>query len=163
MGIRLNVLPNACGECTLCCKVLAIKEFSKPKDEWCPHAVPKCGCAVYAARPPSCRQFKCGWLAHSFPPSLRPDKIHGLLMATSDGENLVVHEDPGYPGVASKALDAVIQKFIAPGKRFVIVVTGNKRRLLAAHGLAERIRFEDTDDPDKHHIVIEDDTQKESE
>jgi hypothetical protein len=42
---------RACGDCTLCCKVMAIEALAKPAGSWCRHCKPGQGCAIYAERP----------------------------------------------------------------------------------------------------------------
>lgn len=124
-------IPRSCGSCTLCCKVLAIKELDKPANTWCQHAMKSVGCKIYATRPISCQTFICAWISSSaLGPELRPDKIHGVLTATTDGKNLVLFEDPGYSGYAANALKHVIDNFINDRVHFVIVVTGDRRRLI---------------------------------
>jgi hypothetical protein len=53
---------RACGACTLCCKVLGIVELNKPRGAWCSDCHVGVGCRRYETRPPTCRQFHCGWL-----------------------------------------------------------------------------------------------------
>jgi hypothetical protein len=36
-----------CGDCTLCCKVMAIEMLAKPAGAWCPHCTAKRGCTIY--------------------------------------------------------------------------------------------------------------------
>ena len=50
-----------CGDCALCCKLMAITELSKPAGQWCPHSVERRSCAIYGARPPTCRAWHCGY------------------------------------------------------------------------------------------------------
>jgi hypothetical protein len=54
---RINAAAAAagrqCGDCTMCCKVLPIEELSKPAHQWCQHAKPGSGCAIYQSRPPN--------------------------------------------------------------------------------------------------------------
>lgn len=55
---------RSCGACSLCCKLLPIAALEKPHDRWCLHCRPgRGGCAIYAARPETCRDFDCLWLA----------------------------------------------------------------------------------------------------
>jgi hypothetical protein len=53
---------KSCGGCTLCCKVLSIKELAKPQGAWCPKCSVGRGCSIYAQRPEECRAFTCGYL-----------------------------------------------------------------------------------------------------
>lgn len=50
-----------CGDCTVCCTVMAIDkpEIQKEAGVTCRHCVG--GCTIYATRPPLCRQYYCGW------------------------------------------------------------------------------------------------------
>ena len=49
---RTGTTARACGNCSLCCKLLAIAELNKPIDTWCPHARPgRGGCSIYPDRP----------------------------------------------------------------------------------------------------------------
>ena len=53
---------RACGDCTLCCKVMAIEELAKPAGQWCRHCKPGRGCLIYDSRPAECSAFDCLWL-----------------------------------------------------------------------------------------------------
>ena len=54
---------RVCGTCSLCCKLLPIRELEKPENTWCVHCRPAAGgCTIYADRPHSCREFACHWL-----------------------------------------------------------------------------------------------------
>lgn len=137
--IPVRFVPGrSCGTCTLCCKVFDVPELSKPKDQWCSHATKARGCGTYASRPAVCQEFMCLWLQGVMPDALRPDRIHGVLTTTDDGANLQIQEDPGFPGVASQALDETLQPFIERG-HYVVVVTGAKRRLLALPEVAAKL------------------------
>jgi hypothetical protein len=50
---------RSCGSCSLCCKLLPIRELEKPENQWCVHCRPGHGCSIYAERPASCRGFAC--------------------------------------------------------------------------------------------------------
>lgn len=128
--------PAECGSCSACCKLLAIdaetathEPLVKAQNQWCPHARKGCGCSIYDQRPDVCRDFACVWLTSSeHAPELRPDKIHGMLASTTDGRHLVLHEDPGYPGEAHRALRPMLDKWIADGTRYYVLVNGTKVR-----------------------------------
>ena len=69
---------NRCGKCTACCTAIGVEELGKPHYRPCPH-VTENGCAIYAGRPPSCRDFGCVWLnIPGADESLRPDNL-GVL------------------------------------------------------------------------------------
>lgn len=162
MTISLRIIQtqhNTCGQCTLCCKVLGITDLTpeKPANEWCPHAMKSCGCKIYTIRPLTCRNFECIWLSHGMPKNLRPDKIHGVLGATNDGENLVLFEDPGYPGVASTHLKEFIKNFIEhKPKKYVVVICGKVRKVIGRPETIESIEIvEDPYVKGMTHIKIE--------
>jgi len=74
-----------CGNCTLCCKLLNIKETDSKPTEYCKYCTPEIGCNIYDERPESCRIFECAWKqmekAHI---DLRPDKCNVLFEKWSD-------------------------------------------------------------------------------
>lgn len=150
MIVRINLTPvgNQCGTCTLCCKVLIIQDLTpeKPKDQWCRHAKKSSGCGVYDMRPESCREYQCVWLKLGLPAHQRPDKIHGVISSTSDGENIVINEDPGWEGHARHELRHMINTFIADMQHYVVVVCGTKRVLIAHPSVLKYVRF-GPDDP----------------
>jgi hypothetical protein len=56
-------MTRQCGECTLCCKLLPVRELGKGANTTCEHAKFKKGCAVYHTTiPHSCRLWNCRWL-----------------------------------------------------------------------------------------------------
>ena len=50
-----------CGDCTVCCTVMAIDkpDIQKEAGVTCRHCVG--GCAIYETRPSLCREYHCGW------------------------------------------------------------------------------------------------------
>lgn len=64
-----------CGDCTLCCTLLAIErpELRKAAGVTCPHCLK--GCTIYPERPAPCREFHCAWrLLPIFGEDWRPDR-----------------------------------------------------------------------------------------
>jgi hypothetical protein len=55
---------RVCGECSLCCKIIAVDVLQKPAGVWCGHCLKTSGCSIYGRRPDECRQFNCGWLVN---------------------------------------------------------------------------------------------------
>jgi len=74
-----------CGECTLCCKLLNIKEVDSKPGEYCKHCKPGIGCKIYNERPEPCRIFECAWkqMIHAGE-ELRPDRCNILFEKWSD-------------------------------------------------------------------------------
>ena len=92
---------KTCGECTLCCKVMAIEELAKAAGSWCPHCKPGIGCRIYADRPTECQTFNCLWLIddrldHRWKP------IKSKLVLTTSQDGIEIRCDPGFPGAWRK-------------------------------------------------------------
>ena len=71
-----------CGTCHVCCVSLTINEpgLQKPQGYRCRNLQPGQGCTIYATRPPTCREFECGWRKLKWVrESLRPDKSAVLI------------------------------------------------------------------------------------
>ncbi len=92
---------RTCGRCTLCCKVLEIRELGNPEGAWCPNCVAGQGCQIYPDRPAECVAFQCRYLCD---PSLSDDwypaRCHIVLRA------IVVDRSgrPTAPGTPSRSL-----------------------------------------------------------
>jgi hypothetical protein len=87
---------RTCGECTLCCKVMAIEELAKPVSSWCPHCKPGCGCLIHADRPAECRAFSCLWLVNEqLDERWKPSRSKLVLTTSEDG--IEIRCDPGFP------------------------------------------------------------------
>lgn len=129
---------NACGTCTLCCKVMGIEEIAKPKDKWCPHCETSKGCAVYESRPEACREWSCLWLRtqdepdpeHRMPSNLRPDRTRVVLDTNDvDPDVLLAHVDATYPLAWRQGdMGALIRR--AQEHTVVIVLVGSRRIML---------------------------------
>ena len=88
-----------CGTCTLCCKVMAIRELEKPMGHWCAHCVPGKGCGIYETRFEICRTFLCGWRqVPQLGDAWRPDRSKFLMYTEKNGQRLNVIVDPAQPG-----------------------------------------------------------------
>ena len=133
--------PRTCGNCSLCCKVLSIIELDKPVGVWCPHAKKNAGCTIYANRPDVCVAFKCHWLEGLQELEHRPDKIHGVVASSIDGDAVVIYEDKGWPGHASNVLRGFINRVIKSGELFVVVVCGESRRIIARPDLMVKLKL----------------------
>ena len=72
-------MTRACGTCTLCCKLVPVRELNKGAGERCKHQRAT-GCRIYADRPPSCRFWSCMWLVNDINGDTvdlrRPDRSH---------------------------------------------------------------------------------------
>lgn len=52
---------RSCEGCTLCCKLLRIRELDKPPGVWCQHCSIGVGCTIYDQRPSACERFFCAY------------------------------------------------------------------------------------------------------
>ncbi len=112
------VAGRACGTCNVCCVALTIDDpaLQKVQGYRCRNARPDNGCAIYEARPDTCRTFYCGWRRLRWVrETLRPD-ISGVLVQ--------MHQK--------------VSAATGPGRMGVIVTLLN-RSALKAEGLAETV------------------------
>jgi hypothetical protein len=74
-----------CGNCTMCCLLLQIKETDSRPGIYCQHCEPEVGCKIYESRPEPCKIFECSWKqmenAHI---DLRPDNCKALFEKWTD-------------------------------------------------------------------------------
>ena len=85
-GSRVSAIGRQCNECTLCCRLLPVKEFKKLANQRCTHQRAK-GCAVHERPdyPVSCRLWSCMWLTGADTEHLpRPDRAHYVIDPTPD-------------------------------------------------------------------------------
>jgi hypothetical protein len=102
-------MKRECGECSLCCKLLPMKEFNKPAGVRCQHQRHGVGCNIYPRRPMACHIWICRWLKGDDTGS-RPDRAHlvvdimpdfvTLMQSNGEATNVPVLQvwiDPAYP------------------------------------------------------------------
>ena len=131
-----NKTPSAnkiCGECTLCCKVMAIEALAKPVSAWCPHCRPGRGCLIYPDRPAECRAFSCLWLVNDLLDlRWKPNKSKLVLTTSEDG--IEVRCDPGFPDAWRKEpFRSEIHEWAVSGETHdvtVVVIVGQKMILI---------------------------------
>jgi hypothetical protein len=124
---------RTCGDCTLCCKVMAIEEIAKPAGQWCRHCKPGRGCLVYDGRPAECRAFNCLWLIDErFGAHWKPSKSKMVLTTSADG--IEIRCDGGYPDAWRKQpFRGDIENLAASGEAHdvtVLVIAGAKMVLV---------------------------------
>ncbi|MHC2439637.1 YkgJ family cysteine cluster protein [Bradyrhizobium sp. USDA 4451] len=122
-----------CGDCTLCCKVMAIEELAKPANAWCPHCKPGRGCRIYPDRPAECRAFGCVWLVNELLEEHWKPSRSKLVLTTSD-DGLEVQCDPGFPDAWRREpfRNQLMQWAISgePRDMTVVVIVGHRMTLL---------------------------------
>jgi len=91
-------ISRTCGDCSLCCKLLAIETIGKTRGQWCRHCNVGSGCSQYSARPDECREFHCGFLTiAALDESWRPSRSKLVLGIEAGGQTVFVHVDPDRP------------------------------------------------------------------
>jgi hypothetical protein len=106
------MINRECGDCTLCCKLVPVKELDKPASTRCIHQRQIKGCLVYHTpkMPLSCHIWNCRWLVKNDTDDLaRPDRSHYVIdimpdfvIAVDDGKNIKIQVvqvwvDANYP------------------------------------------------------------------
>ncbi|QPF94299.1 hypothetical protein [Bradyrhizobium commune] len=122
-----------CGDCTLCCKVMAIEALAKPANVWCPRCSPGRGCAIYAARPDECASFNCLWRVNDLLDDRWKPSRSKLVLTTSD-DGIEIRCDPGFPNAWRKEPYASeIRAWAAEGgtnDMTVVVIVGQRMILV---------------------------------
>lgn len=129
----MNALGRQCGDCTLCCKVMAIEQLGKPASAWCPHCKPGQGCRIYPKRPDECRSFNCLWRVNDLlDERWRPSKSKLVLTTSEDG--IEVRCDPGFPDAWRKEpFRSEIREWAVSGEAHdvtVVIVIGQRMILV---------------------------------
>lgn len=104
---------RSCSDCSLCCRLVPVKELNKPAGTRCQYQRFKVGCAVYGDRakmPASCRLWNCRWLVNDDAANLpRPDRAHLVIDIMPDFVVMTINDqrvevpvvqvwiDPNYP------------------------------------------------------------------
>ncbi len=125
-----------CGTCALCCKVMGIHALDKPRGQWCPNVMPKCGCAIYAQRPQECADFACTWLLdENLGPEWKPDKCKMVLVSEEARKRTMVYVDASQADAWKKQpylarLTALMQAGLPLGRLVFIDVGGRVSLML---------------------------------
>lgn len=128
---------KSCGDCGMCCKLLAIQSLDKPAGAWCGHFKRAAGCSVYEDRPAACRGFICLWLdSEKLDEAWRPDRAKFLMYTEKDGRRLNVIVDPNQPGAWKREpyygrLKAMSE--LALEGRELVVCIGDRRIVVFPH------------------------------
>ena len=121
------------GDCTLCCKVMAIEALAKPAGTWCRHCKPGRGCAIYAERPGECVDFACLWLINDLLDERWKPSRSKLVVTTSD-DGVEIRCDPGTPNAWRKPpYTDDIRAWAEEGERndmTVLVIVGQRMTLV---------------------------------
>ncbi|MDZ4776178.1 MAG: hypothetical protein SGJ23_05260 [Alphaproteobacteria bacterium] len=96
--------PRTCGDCTLCCKVMAVETLDKPAGRWCAQCDIGEGCKIYETRPQQCDDFNCQWLINPrIGAAWRPADSRMVLHYEAFANRMIVHVDDARPDAWRKA------------------------------------------------------------
>jgi hypothetical protein len=128
---------RSCGDCTLCCKVMAVEALGKPAGSWCSHCKPGRGCLIYETRPEECRHYSCLWLTDRwFGEHWKPSRSKLVLTLSEDG--IEIRCDPGFPDAWHKEpFRSEIARLAQAGEAedlTVLVIVGQRMTLVTATG-----------------------------
>lgn len=133
----LEIPGKACGDCSLCCKVLEIAELDKPAGPWCAHCrePEPGGCGIYMTRPEICRSYVCLWKSdRGMSPRLRPDRVGTVLMEDADTRQYRAVCDPAKPFAWLTPLVFRHLVTMAKAGRTVVAKAGLKAWRIRANG-----------------------------
>ena len=148
---------RACGDCTLCCKLLPVAELGKPAQQWCKHVAQGKGCGIHAIRPTQCADFICMWLASpALGPEWQPSRAKFVLYTQDEGRRLVVLCDAKEPNAwRGAAYYPVLKQWAAAAAvegRQVLVLNGRKVTVLLPASDVELADFSDGDEIIVHRV-----------
>lgn len=128
---------SGCGKCNLCCKTMGVAEIGKERGTWCVKAVKSGGCACYAERPVSCREYECLWLisqrtTEKLPIELKPSNCGAVINPTTKGDRLVVELNEGADWRGDTPLGRLIAKVSEQG---LVIVSLKWRRWLVRNNM----------------------------
>ena len=120
---------RSCDGCTMCCKLLRIDAFDKPKSQWCVHCDIGSGCKIYEERPSECRDFNCGFLTEAhIGDHWKPAKSKMVIALASDGKRLTVFVDSDRPNAWRK------EPFYSDIKKWARAAADNQGRVIVSQG-----------------------------
>jgi len=131
----------------MCCTWLGVPELGKDAGVPCVHLTPR-GCGIYVDRPHECREFTCAWLVGVGDPSVRPDRLGGVVTAAPEKQLIVIFG----PDLELERKSAYVRRLVAKqvrrGHGVAFVRGAEPRRLLASPEDLERIMGQATHEGD---------------
>jgi len=106
-------MARQCGDCTLCCKLLPVRELQKLSNTRCQYQRYGKGCTVYNTRkmPGSCKLWNCRWIINDDTEELsRPDRVGYVIDIMP--EYVVTIDNPG----DAPRKKGVIQVWVDPSR-----------------------------------------------
>lgn len=135
-----------CGGCSLCCKLLPVRELKKGAGQRCQHQRMSKGCAIYGRHPASCKLWSCAWLIGADGGDTadlrRPDRAHYVIDPMPDYVTVRNNE-------TGEAIDTipVVQIWVDPAHRDAHKDPALREflRRRGEEGVAALLRYSDTE------------------
>ena len=109
-----------CGECTMCCEVLHIKEIKKPANVLCTFCDK--GCTIHNKKPDSCKEFECMYYQmKKVNIAMRPDKC-GVMFEKLEDDLIIGTVDSKHKDF--KFVNGQITAFLKEGINVVVSKNG---------------------------------------
>lgn len=143
-----------CGDCSLCCTVMAVSEIAKPGNCRCDKLTTLGRCSVYNTKPQSCTEFKCLWLQGMMPEDLKPSRSRVVGAVNGDGTIVVLHVSPFDKGAWRKG---PVQDWIrSVGEHLMVVVACGSERYFFGKDADKKLHvLIDKNEPDMWQIMME--------
>src|SRR5947209_4099451 len=88
---------RSCDNCTLCCKVIGVAEFAKPRGRDCEFCDVGRGCKIYGRRPQVCADFFCSYLlSPALGEEWKPATSRLVLGYMTEADVIVIYTDPDH-------------------------------------------------------------------
>jgi hypothetical protein len=129
---------NACGTCSLCCKLLGIEEIEKSPGVWCRYCTPGTGCTIHEQNtyPTDCRAYVCLWRqkkdeGHSLPDDLRPDRCKVIIDAAKHERIHYVRCEPAFAGAwRNPKIIGILAQLERHGSTVYLITSNKIKKLL---------------------------------
>lgn len=127
-------MSHECGECNLCCKLLAIPALEKSKGDLCKNWCAEKLCTIYESRPETCRKFLCLWQESNWHQDFKPSRIGGFfwtpITEAFDGIQCEVELDKDWRG----GIIEILAHMLAKNGHHVMVRQGDERVFFQGKG-----------------------------
>jgi len=132
-----------CGECSLCCKLIEVRELSKPAGANCPHRA-EIGCSLYGTEKmlDCCLLYSCMWLLlDRIPDELRPDRCR-VIFEKIDDRTFIGISDPAFPGAWRMGIAADFIRLLMKQGASAVIAEGTTKNVLPVAGRSEQSIFD---------------------
>lgn len=124
----MTTTQKTCGTCSICCKIVAVKDLAKPAHQWCVHNVPRKGCGIWGAHPEVCKVWQCGWiLMPQLDDRWKPESCGFIIRTRFQIQQLVIDVEPSKPNSWRRepflsTIHRWAQNSLATGQQIVVCI-----------------------------------------